>query len=687
MRAVPNAKRRKRTHNGSVRKNVPLSVASTIAAVGVLTLVLATWLDAVIGPPRVYGVIDLAWSWVSIGALALLGVRIVATQPRHRVGWIMTVMAFVGGVTTFAETWAYAGLVWRPGHYPGAALADTASYASWLTAFAGLAFLALYFPTGHVPGPRWRFLPLGMAVAFSGAWFGATVQPGPQNDQFHTVVNPAGIDWFGGPGEIAVGAFMFATLCCILASAFSVVVRYRHATGDERAQIRWLMYAVVLVPVAILACWIGRLLLGTDLVATVVLPLALVLMPTAIGLAVLRYRLYDVEYLINRTVLYATLTLLVIGVFFGTTLLVGVAVGRHSPWAVAASTLAAAGAVRPARDRLQHWVNRRFDRVVNESLAIIDGFLASVRDEHLQPSGIESALAEALNDPGLRVGLWLPTQQRFVDVHGKHEFERSVSSDGRALKEVSKADAPLASIDHRVDLTAQPRLMQSVLNRARLGLELARFAAESASQMNELEQSRARLVEATYQERRRLERDLHDGAQQRLVALGLRIRRLQRSMPPSARILEPALDQTVDEIGEAIADLRRLAAGLRPARLDDGLCAALEDLARTMPIPIELAVDPTRAPETIETSAYFVACEGVTNAVKHAGANTIRVQTNQADGRLRVSVTDDGIGGAVTSAGSGLAGLADRVAAHGGRLVIRSPVGHGTILEAELPCA
>jgi signal transduction histidine kinase len=225
-----------------------------------------------------------------------------------------------------------------------------------------------------------------------------------------------------------------------------------------------------------------------------------------------------------------------------------------------------------------------------------------------------------------------------------------------------------------------------VLAASALSIEIARLRVEVRFQLAAVEASRARIVEAGYEERRRLERDLHDGAQQRLVSLGVQIRRLQRTLPRSASVLSPALDQIVDEVGATIADLRQIAAGVRPARLDDGLAAALRDLARSVPVPVDVDVPVGRVTASVEAAAYFVACEALTNAVKHASASKVSVRAVRENGSLLVSVADDGVGGAIARRGSGLAGLQDRVAAHGGTLEILSPEGGGTRIEVAIPC-
>ena len=172
-------------------------------------------------------------------------------------------------------------------------------------------------------------------------------------------------------------------------------------------------------------------------------------------------------------------------------------------------------------------------------------------------------------------------------------------------------------------------------------------------QLAEVEESRSRVVRAGYEERRRLARDLHDGAQQRLVTLGIVLRRLQLSLPREAWILGPALDSAVDEIGSAIEDLRTIAAGVRPPRLDEGLAAALADLARGAPVPVELEATQERLAPQVEAAAYFVACEAVTNTVKHAAAAHVRIEATVVEGALRLVVADDGVGGATVPAAPG----------------------------------
>lgn len=243
-------------------------------------------------------------------------------------------------------------------------------------------------------------------------------------------------------------------------------------------------------------------------------------------------------------------------------------------------------------------------------------------------------------------------------------------------------------IAHGPALGARPRVLTAVLQHAALAMQMTRLRAALAATLAEVTASRERIVAAGERERRRLERDLHDGAQQQLVSLGVTLRLLQQSLPEAARLLEPQLDRAVGEIESVIGELRRIAAGVRPARLDEGLLPALTDLARGTAIPVAVAAGPgIDVDGTLAAAAYFVACEAVTNAIRHSGASAIRIDLRRDALTLAICVTDDGVGGAEPQRGSGLTSLADRVAGQGGTLLVDSPAGRDTRVEAILPCA
>jgi signal transduction histidine kinase len=302
--------------------------------------------------------------------------------------------------------------------------------------------------------------------------------------------------------------------------------------------------------------------------------------------------------------------------------------------------------------------------------------------------GLRDALAEALGDPSLSLAYWVPQQQGYVDAEG-HPVELPASGGSTVCTPVRHEGRPVAMICHDAMLETEPELVQAVAAAAGLALENERLDAELRARVEELRASRARIVRAAEEERRRLERDLHDGAQQRLVSLALNLRLASAKLESEPESAKELLDETSRELGEATSELRELARGLHPAVLSDrGLHPALEALAGRAPLPVELAGPPPEGlPPAVESASYFVVAEALTNVARYAGASHAEVRVSRRNGRVEVEVRDDGVGGADPAAGSGLRGLADRVAALDGRLEVVSPQGEGTVVRAVIPCA
>ena len=302
--------------------------------------------------------------------------------------------------------------------------------------------------------------------------------------------------------------------------------------------------------------------------------------------------------------------------------------------------------------------------------------------------GLRDALAETLADPSLSLAYWVPEQDRYVDAEG-HAVEMPARDGNTACTPIEHEGRVVAMICHDAMLDTEPELIETVASAAGLAVENERLNAELRARVEELRASRARIVQAADEERRRLERDLHDGAQQRLVSLALNLRLAGSKLdgdPPAAKEL---LEETASELGEATTELRELARGLHPAVLSDrGLRPALEALAGRAPVPVELAEPPAeRLPAPVEAASYFVVAEALTNVARYARATHAAVSVNRSNGQVEVEVADDGVGGADPQAGSGLRGLADRVAALDGRLEVVSPRGEGTTIRAVIPCA
>ena len=299
------------------------------------------------------------------------------------------------------------------------------------------------------------------------------------------------------------------------------------------------------------------------------------------------------------------------------------------------------------------------------------------------------ALADALGDRSLKLVYWRPSAGHYVTYDGR-KVELPEAGSGRAVTEVEREGIRVGAIIHDASLADEPGLVRAVAASAALALENERLEAELRARLDELQTSRSRLVEVSMFERRRLERDLHDGAQQRLVALSLQLglakRRLEEGEDAAAGLM---LDAARDELARALEELRELARGIHPAVLTDrGLEPALEALAERAPLPVSLDQMPAeRLPAPVEAAAYFVVAEALTNVVKYAEASTAAVRIRRNGSYAVVEVRDDGVGGADPTIGTGLRGLADRLAALDGRLEVHSPPGEGTTVRAEVPCA
>jgi signal transduction histidine kinase len=300
------------------------------------------------------------------------------------------------------------------------------------------------------------------------------------------------------------------------------------------------------------------------------------------------------------------------------------------------------------------------------------------------PADLRGPLAQALRDPSLELLYWLPRFGTWADQQGQSV---ALPAEPARVTVIDEDGAPMAALVHDAALRDEPELLGAVTAAAAIALRTGRLQAQLRASVEELRGSRARVVEAGQRERQRLERDLHDGAQQRLVALSLSLGMLQTRLgddPDAAALLKEART----EIAVSLAELRDLARGLHPAVVSaHGLAVAVESLAARAPVPVRLTVDlPGRVAEAIEVAAYYVVCESLANIGKHAGAATASVAVSRAGDQLVVEIVDDGVGGADTEAGTGLRGLADRVEALDGVLRVWTPRGGGTRVRAELPC-
>jgi signal transduction histidine kinase len=361
----------------------------------------------------------------------------------------------------------------------------------------------------------------------------------------------------------------------------------------------------------------------------------------------------------------------------------------RSPSATTSSTTPSG----PDRLGRGHWSSRRFQSVLAVLLqrrlarGAVAGLVVEL-GEGTTSIDLREALGRAVGDPSLELAYWVPASARYVDSSG-HPVELPQPGSERAATVVEREGEPIAALLHDPALAENNELVQSVCAAAALTLENARLQAELLARLTELQASRARLVEATDSERRRIERDLHDGTQQRLVSIAMALGLAESKLAADRPEVEPVLREAREALAVALAELRELTQGIRPAILvERGLAAALDDLSRRAALPVRLDVAVRhRLPEQVESAAYFVASEALANAAKHSHASEVRLAASREGALLVLEVADDGIGGAASGGGSGLRGLADRVEALGGMLTVSSPPGRGTTVRAEIPCA
>ncbi|MGH2528706.1 MAG: sensor histidine kinase [Actinomycetota bacterium] len=322
------------------------------------------------------------------------------------------------------------------------------------------------------------------------------------------------------------------------------------------------------------------------------------------------------------------------------------------------------------------------------SRAAVGELVVELGGARIPEGGLREALARRLGDPSLQIAYFRPEREDYVDERG-HPMTLPAVGSGRAVTLLESAGEPIAALVHDEFLRHDPEIVEAVAAAARLAISNERLRAEVRAQLEEVRASRARIVEAGDAGRRRVERNLHDGAQQRLVTLSLALGMLREQLDhDSDPGMVAQLGAISDEVRETIEDLRELARGIHPVILTEaGLSAGVESLAERSPVPVWIEGPPIdRLPEPVEVAAYFVVAEALTNVAKYSHAKRVSVRLSRRGRSLEVDVVDDGVGGADPADGSGLRGIEDRVAAMGGVFRLESKAGAGTLVHAEIPC-
>ncbi len=609
-----------------------------------------------------------------------LGLLVAWRRPESPMSGALVLL--VAAPTLVAALEAWGATDGTPGQMPAASVVAALAPGIWVFNLAGFVVLCATVPNGPANGRGWRVLPWLYLAAAIFAMVVVSLQPDASTGADPAIPNGAPVDLpaaFNTALILAAALVLFATLA---GAALSVVVRYR--AGDEltRVQLRWFTLGCVLVPVLLVAGWIAEALGAALVVAYTPFMFAIVFgLPVTVAVAIFRYDLLDIDRVLSDTISWLLTTVVAAGLFALVVVAIsqsGVSrglVGEGGGLVVAAFVTALV--LTPLHRWLAHIVGSIVDRDRVVVLAAVRTFIDRVRDGQAEPEQVETVLRECLDDPRLRVLLREPGHEGLTGLDGTPQ---TLDPDSTTIELESRGATVGALLLGRTS-AGRVRRAREAAAEARLAIEVSRLRMELRHSLDDARMSRLRLVEAAATERRRLERDLHDGAQQQIVAVGMRLRSIQHQRPPGDPVNEE-LDLAVTSLEAIVAELRRLAHGMRPSMLDDGLGPALRLMVADSPIPVHLDVAEVSASEAAVTTAYFVVAEALANALKHSGATNVDVHISAVDDRLGVAVCDDGTGGA--QPGFGLTAIRDRVAALGGTFTIESTPPLGTRIEVLL---
>ncbi|MGH2629647.1 MAG: histidine kinase [Actinomycetota bacterium] len=626
-----------------------------------------------------------------------VGLFVLWRKPDARLAWVMVGMgvgaAILGPVTGYGALAIEHDLPFGP-------VALAIGGPGWVPFIAGSGFLLLLFPDGHLPSPRWRWFAwlcgIALTIVFVTIWF----YPGDFADSgYPEIENPIGIEAIGSVLDI-FGFLLLSAPLLVVGGFVSLVVRMRRSTDEIlRHQIRWLAYAAsIMASLFVLSFTPG---LGNDEGWSSWIQslgaMSFMLIPVATGFAILRYRLYDIDVVIRKTVVIAVMVGFIAIVYVTVVAGVGAIVGASSNAPLLSALAAAIVALvfQPVRARA-----RRFaDRIVYgkratpyEVMATFGDQLAGTyaaddvlpRTARVLAEGVGAERAEvrlAVGDDMRSLAVWPPDAPEAAD-----DCMAEVRHQGELLGSLAVSLPANDPID-----PTREQLVQDLAAQAGLVLRNERLTQQLRARLADLQAAQKRLVAAQDDERRKLERNIHDGAQQQLVALQVRQRLAERLVDRDPAKAKAMLDGLQTDTGKALDDLRDLARGIYPPLLaDKGLGAALEAQSRKSPIPIRVEADGVeRLPQEVEAAVYFSALEALQNTAKYAHASHATVTLLRANGSLAFTVTDDGTGFDVstTGYGTGLQGIADRLGALDGELEILSRPGSGTTVTGRVPIA
>jgi signal transduction histidine kinase len=647
-------------------------------------------------------------------SFGLVGVLVASRQRRNATGWLFLFVAVMGGLQGVAEGYARLALATNPSS-PGGI------WALWLVSWLGflvfptgaLALLLMVFPDGQLPSPKWKpFARATVILAVVLTLFKAFI-PGtlPTETNATSPANPVGLQVVGDIWIAAVAVLLLSSGMLVVAAA-APFVRLRRARGDERRQLEWIAYVVIVSGLATIPLKVATFLPAFpswpgDVAVALGFGVAL---PVAAGIAIFKYRLYDIDIVIRRTLVYGALALFITAVYVGIAVGIGALIGGGGKPNLGLSILATAIVAvgfQPVREQLQKVANRlvygkratpyeilsQFSDRVAGSYAI-DDVLPRMAQVLAEGTGAQRAdvwlrtgavLRNAASWPSVAAVIepvavmndairFLPHTDRVVEVRQNSELLGALS----VTKRVRGALTPI-----------EEKLLSDLAHQAGLVLRNVRLTADLQARLDDLRASRQRLVAAQDNERRRLERNLHDGAQQHPVAIKVKLGLVEMLTTRDPEKAKATIVDLKHDADEALETLRDLARGIYPPLLaEKGLAAALRSQAGKATLPVRVEADGVaRYPQEIEAALYFCTLEALQNVQKYAAASAVDVCVSESNGQVCIQVTDDGQGFDVSTAtrGAGLTNMEDRLDALGGTLELESTRGTGTRLRARVP--
>ncbi|HEY1344066.1 MAG TPA: histidine kinase [Streptosporangiaceae bacterium] len=621
-------------------------------------------------------------------AVPAVGFVLASRRPGNRIGWLFLAAGLTVGLRSFSQQYALHALIAAPGSWPAGRVFGWLFNWIWPVPLSMLALVFLIFPTGHLSSPRWRpaawFVVSALALATVSVLVAATrIWVQPFNHSFQR-----------GPQLDLVPVFI--VLAALVVSVMALVVRFARSAGEERLQLKWFAAAAVLVVVTLIVAFRWG-----STVTNVLLYLAILCLWVAVAIAVLQYRLYGIDIVISKTVQYGSLAVFITTVYAALVAGVGTLAGnQRSPLLAALAAAVVAVAFQPARQRAGRLANRVVYGRRATPYQVLSEFAQRIGGAYAHEDVLPQMAHIVAEGTGAeRVVVWLRVDDELHPGASSREGpdQAPLPVDGQAMPDLPGGMS--------VPVTYQGELLGAISITMPKGEPLRsagkQLVADVASQaglvlsnaglIEDLRASRQRIVAAQDEARRRLERNIHDGAQQDLVALAIKLRLAGAAVDEDPAQTRELLGELQTDAAGALENLRDLARGIYPPLLADlGLAAALGAQAGKSPVPVAIEADGIgRFPQDTEAAVYFCCLEALQNIAKYAHASSARICLQAQNGTLRFTVSDDGAGYDVghTPMGSGQRNMADRLAALGGWLEVSSAPSRGTTIAACLPGA